>query len=87
MDSIAKLIDGIFSNLSKLKEKKMAENDTGGVFSTLGTILKLVLFLVTFIFTVLAGAVLLFYNLYQQEREENVRLKTESSAEKKTAEA
>lgn len=65
----------------------MAENDTGGVFSTLGTILKLVLFLVTFIFTVLAGAVLLFYNLYQQEREENERLKTESATEKKAAEA
>jgi len=87
MDSIGKMIDGIFSNFSKLKESKMAENDTGGVFSTLGTILKLVLFLVTFIFTVLAGAVLLFYNLYQQEREENDRLKTDSAAEKKSTEA
>lgn len=87
MSSFVKLMDGLFTQYLKLKEKKMAENESGGVLSTLGTILKVVLFLVTLIFTVLAGALLLFYNLYQQEREENDRLRTESSAQSEPAEA
>lgn len=82
MNLIIKPLKSLYNEYLTLRGMKMAENESSGTLSTVGTILKLIFFLVTFIFTVLVGAILLFYNLYQQEREENERLKTASAGTK-----
>lgn len=55
-----------------------SEKNSEGFFTTLATIVKVVSFLLFLVITVLAGAAMLFYNLWQRERSEAETQEAES---------
>lgn len=56
----------------------MSENQTNitGIFKTIGSIIKLMLFLLVVVISILAGAVLVLYSMYRSEKKSATAGKT-----------